>query len=62
MKVLDIVKESPDGSIQVISEFSAKELQSLLQLAVNVSASIGLTAERDARIAHEAEEDHQLND
>lgn len=62
MKVLDILKEGADGSIQVITEFSAQELQNLLQLAINVSASVGLTVERDARAQITVDEDHELND
>jgi hypothetical protein len=42
MKVLEIYVPKEDGSIEVKTEFSAKELQLLIQLGVNVSSSMGL--------------------
>lgn len=62
MKVLDILRQHEDGRIEVISEFSVQELQNLLQLAVNVTASVGLTAYRDQQVADAVEENNELND
>lgn len=62
MKVLDILVENENGSIEVRTEFSAKELQTLLQFAVNMSASIGLGVEKTHRAQMEADQQHELND
>lgn len=61
MKVLDITVNDNGESVNVMSEFSAVELQTLLQFAVNTAASIGLTAELKAR-KQPKDEKYELND
>lgn len=61
MKVLDITVNDDGESVNVMSKFSANELQTLLQFAVNISASIGLGAEKNQRVQI-VDEPHELND
>jgi hypothetical protein len=60
MKVLEILVEKDDGEIEVRTEFSAKEIQHLLQFAVNMSATVGLNAYNKA--VEEADMQQELND
>lgn len=51
MKVKEILVQNEDGSVEVKAEFSADELQHLLQFAVNMSASIGLSSHNKWQMA-----------
>lgn len=63
MKVNDITVDKDGESINVMSTFSADELQKLLQFAVNMSATIGLTTARNYERSHtEDDEEYELND
>jgi len=60
MKVLEILVEKEDGGLELRTEFSAKEVQTLLQFAVNMSATVGINAHRQAQA--ELDGEHELND
>lgn len=66
MKVLEIPVINDDGSLKYTAELTRNEVISLLQLGINVSASIGLGAvekEKQRRNAAQAEAPKQeLND
>jgi hypothetical protein len=63
MKVLEIYIPKEDGSVEVKTEFSAKELQLLIQLGVNVSSSMGLGSyQKFLKMSDEEQEESNWTD
>jgi hypothetical protein len=62
MKVSDIIVNEDGESVNAMVHFKAEELQVLLQLGLNVSAAIGLNAERKATAAIDRAQHQGLND
>jgi len=46
LKVLEVPVLNDDGSVNYTASLSAAEVQTLLQFAINLSASVGLGAHR----------------
>lgn len=61
MKVTDITVNEDGVSVNAMTRFTANELNTLLQFAINTAASIGLTAELKARKV-EDDTPRELND
>lgn len=62
MKVTEITIIEDGREVNVMTSFTAQELQYLLQFAVNMASSIGLGAEKINRVREAMDEDHELND
>jgi hypothetical protein len=49
MQILEVPILNDDGSVQYTAKLSAAETQTLLQFAINLSASVGLGAHKKYR-------------